>query len=107
HVAGIIGADRNNKLGMQGVADQVQLLAVLFNGKAINGKGDSITAQAIRYAVDQGAKVINMSWGDYYSWDKAVVDEAVKYAVSKDVLLVHAVGNDGKDLDKNPHFPNP
>lgn len=103
HVAGIVGADRKNNLGIQGVADNVLLMAVrnVPNGD----ERDKDVANAIRYAVDNGAKVLNMSFGKAYSWDKKVVDDAVRYAVSKDVLLVHAAGNDNKDLDKENNFP--
>jgi subtilisin family serine protease len=68
---------------------------------------DKSLAKAIRYAADNGAKVINLSFGKPYTWDKKDVDEAVKYAMQKDVLIVHAAGNDGEDLDNTPHFPNP
>jgi cell wall-associated protease len=69
---------------------------------------DKDLANAIRYAVDNGAKIINMSFGKKYSPDKGLVDEAVKYAVKKDVLIIHAAGNDAKDLDEpeNTFFPN-
>lgn len=104
HVAGIIAADRTNSVGIKGIANNVKILAV----RAVpNGdERDKDVANAIRYAVDNGAKVINMSFGKSYSWDKAAVDSAVKYAESKDVLLVHAAGNDGKNLDFNNSFPN-
>ena len=103
HVAGIVGADRKNTLGINGVADNVLLMAVrnVPNGD----ERDKDVANAIRYAVDNGAKVLNMSFGKAYSWDKKVVDDAVKYAVSKDVLLVHAAGNDNKNLDVDTNFP--
>ncbi|MFN0290724.1 S8 family peptidase [Pedobacter helvus] len=103
HVAGIVGADRNNDLGIKGVADNVLLMAVrnVPNGD----ERDKDVANAIRYAVDNGAKVLNMSFGKAYSWDKKVVDDAVKYAISKDVLLVHAAGNDNKNLDVETNFP--
>ncbi|GAB1462797.1 S8 family peptidase [Pedobacter sp.] len=103
HVAGIVGADRKNTLGINGVADNVLLMAVrnVPNGD----ERDKDVANAIRYAVDNGAKVLNMSFGKAYSWDKKVVDDAVKYAVSKDVLLVHAAGNDNKNLDVETNFP--
>jgi subtilisin family serine protease len=105
HVAGIIGAVRTNNLGIQGVADNVLIMGVRTTP---NGdERDKDVANSIRYAVDNGAKVINMSFGKSFSWDKAVVDEAVKYAVSKDVLLVHAAGNDNKDLEVEANFPNP
>jgi subtilisin family serine protease len=103
HVAGIIGADRTNKIGIMGVADNVIIMGVR---NTPNGdERDKDVANAIRYAADNGAKVLNMSFGKSYSWDKAVVDEAVKYAVSKDVLLVHAAGNDNKDVDVENNFP--
>lgn len=104
HVAGIIGADRSNTIGISGVADNVLILGVR---NTPNGdERDKDVANAIRYAADNGAKVINMSFGKAYSWDKAVVDDAVAYAVSKDVLLVHAAGNDNKDVDVENNFPN-
>lgn len=104
HVAGIIGADRKNQLGVQGVADHVLIMGVR---NTPNGdERDKDVANAIRYAADQGAKVLNMSFGKSYVWDKAVVDEAVKYAVSKDVLLIQAAGNDNSDIDVLPNFPS-
>lgn len=104
HVAGIIGADRNNTLGIQGVADNVLIMGVR---NTPNGdERDKDVANAIRYATDNGAKVINMSFGKSYSWDKQVVDDAIKYAVSKDVLLVQAAGNENKDIDVEANFPN-
>lgn len=103
HVAGIIGADRTNKLGIMGVADNVLIMGVR---NTPNGdERDKDVANAIRYATDNGAKIINMSFGKSYSWDKAAVDEAVKYAVSKDVLLVHAAGNDNNNLEVENNFP--
>ncbi|WP_017259010.1 S8 family peptidase [Pedobacter arcticus] len=104
HVAGIIAADRKNRIGINGVANNVKILGVRMvpNGD----ERDKDVANAIRYAVDQGAKVINMSFGKSYSDDKKIVDDAVKYAVSKDVLLVHAAGNDNKNLDIDNNFPN-
>jgi subtilisin family serine protease len=103
HVAGIIGAVRDNGVGITGVANNVRLMGIrtVPNGD----ERDKDVANSIRYAVDNGAKVINMSFGKSYSWDKAIVDEAVKYAVSKDVLLVHAAGNDGQNTDRSNNFP--
>jgi subtilisin family serine protease len=103
HVSGIIGADRTNTIGIKGVADNVIIIGVR---NTPNGdERDKDVANAIRYAADNGAKVLNMSFGKSYSWDKKVVDEAVKYAVSKDVLLVHAAGNDNNDVDVENNFP--
>lgn len=105
HVAGIIGAERSNGKGMDGVADHVKLLAV----RAVpdGDEHDKDIALGIRYAVDNGAKVINMSFGKGYSPEKKWVDEAVKYAERKGVLLVHAAGNDAKNVDIQVNYPNP
>ena len=104
HVSGIIGADRTNNLGIKGVADNVLIMGV--RNTPGGDERDKDVANAIRYAADNGAKVLNMSFGKGYSWDKAVVDEAVKYAVSKDVLLIQAAGNDNADIDVEPNFPS-
>jgi subtilisin family serine protease len=103
HVAGIIAANRTNNIGVKGVADNVKIMAI----RAIpdGDERDKDVANAILYAVDNGAKVINMSFGKMYPYDKAAVDKAVKYAESKDVLIVHAAGNDALDIDKEVHFP--
>jgi len=105
HVAGIIGAVRNNGKGIDGIADNVRIMMV----RAVpdGDEHDKDIALAIRYAVDNGAKVINMSFGKSYSPQKQWVDDAVKYAESKGVLLVHAAGNDAKNLDSDFNFPNP
>ncbi len=103
HVAGIILATRNNGKGMNGVANNVKLLTV----RAVpdGDEYDKDVALAIRYAVDNGVKVINMSFGKSYSPDADWVYDAIKYAASKDVLLVHAAGNDAKNIDKSDNFP--
>ena len=103
HVAGIIAASRKNGVGMDGIADNVKIMSVrcVPNGD----ERDKDVANAIRYAVDNGAVILNMSFGKKYSWDKKVVDDAVKYAESKGVLLIHAAGNDGIDIDVNTHYP--
>lgn len=102
HVGGIIGAVRND-FGMSGIADNVKLMVIrcVPNGD----ERDKDVANSIRYAVDNGAKIINMSFGKSYSPYKNVVDDAVKYAESKGVLLVHAAGNDTKNIDVEPNFP--
>lgn len=104
HVAGSIAAIRDNDLGIKGVATNVKIMAL----RAVpNGdERDKDVANAIRYAVDHGAKIINMSFGKAYSPYKKVVDAAVKYAEEKGVLLVHAAGNDGKNNDLVPSFPS-
>ncbi len=103
HVAGIIAANRTNKLGIKGVADNVKIMAI----RAVpNGdERDKDIANAIRYAVDNGAQVINMSFGKSFSPNKDVVDEAVAYAEQNGVLLVHAAGNSSKNIDVKDNFP--
>ncbi|MFT6336175.1 MAG: cell wall-associated protease [Saprospiraceae bacterium] len=103
HVAGIVGAVRNNDIGMNGVANNVQIMSV--RTVPDGDERDKDVANAIRYAVDNGASIINMSFGKGYSWDKKVVDDAVKYATKKDVLLVHAAGNSAQDNDVTGNFP--
>ena len=104
HVAGIIGAVRNNNIGIKGVADHVAIMPI----RAVpdGDEHDKDIANAIRYAVDNGAWVINMSFGKSFSPEKSWVDEAVKYASSKGVLLVHAAGNDAKNIDIEDNFPS-
>lgn len=105
HVSGIIGAKRGNNLGIDGVADNVRIMTI----RAVpdGDEHDKDIALAIRYAVDNGARVINMSFGKSFSPEKFWVDDAVRYAESKGVLLVHAAGNDAKNVDVEDNFPNP
>ncbi|KFF07265.1 S8 family peptidase [Flavobacterium reichenbachii] len=106
HVAGIIAQIRGNNLGGDGVANNVEILTV----RAVpdGDEYDKDIALAIRYAVDNGAKVINGSFGKSFSPHKQWVYDAIKYAAKKDVLIVHAAGNDGYNIDKteNINFPN-
>lgn len=97
HVAGIIGAVRDNGLGITGVASNVAIMCIRIVPKG--DERDKDVANAIRYAVNHGARIINMSFGKEYSSEKQVVVDAIKYALSKGILFVHAAGNDGKDLD--------
>jgi len=104
HVSGIIGANRTNELGIMGVASQVSIMSIRVVPQG--DERDKDVANGIRYAVDNGARVINMSFGKGFKWDKKIVDEAVKYAESKNVLLVHAAGNDNSDNDTIENYPN-
>ncbi|MCK8492477.1 MULTISPECIES: S8 family peptidase [Spirosoma] len=105
HVAGIIGADRTNNLGIMGISDAVQIMGV----RAVpdGDERDKDIANAIRYAVDNGAQIINMSFGKDYSPQRKTVEDAERYALSKGVLMVHAAGNDGKDIDTAANYPAP
>lgn len=104
HVAGIVAQVRGNNLGGDGVTNNAQILTV----RAVpNGdEYDKDIALGIRYAVDNGAKVINGSFGKYYSQQKEWVIDAIKYAESKDVLVVIAAGNESFDLDVTNKYPN-
>jgi subtilisin family serine protease len=104
HVAGIIAAERGNSLGIDGIADHAQIMAIRMvpNGD----ERDKDIANAVRYAVDNGAKIINMSFGKSYSPRKHIVDHAFRYAARKGVLIVHSAGNSKTDNDIKPSFPN-
>ncbi len=105
HVSGIIAAVRNNGVGIDGVADNVKIMMVrtVPNGDEY----DKDVALAIRYAVDNGARIINMSFGKGFSPEKKWVDDAIKYAEVHNVLLVQAAGNDGEDVEEHPFYPQP
>ncbi len=105
HVAGIIGANRKNELGIKGIADNVKIMSVRVVPPS-GDERDKDVANAILYAVNNGAKIINMSFGKAFSPNKDAVDKAVKYAESRGVLLIHAAGNDGDDNDTDENFPN-
>lgn len=104
HVAGIIAANRHNDIGIEGIADNVKIMSV----RAVpNGdERDKDVANAILYAVDNGAQIINMSFGKSTSPLKEVVDKAVKHAERKGVLIIHAAGNDAEDIDVKQDFPS-
>ena len=104
HCAGIIAAIRNNNKGIDGVADNVRIMMV----RAVpdGDEHDKDIANAIRYAVDNGAKIISMSFGKDFSPEKKWVDDAFRYAESKGVLLVKAAGNDNKNIDSLATYPS-
>jgi cell wall-associated protease len=104
HVSGIIAASRGNGVGMDGVSNAARIMTI----RAVpdGDERDKDVANAIIYAVDNGASVVNMSFGKSYSWDKEAVDKAIKYASKHDVLLVHAAGNSHQNNDNSNNFPN-
>lgn len=104
HVAGIVGADRNNNLGMKGIADSVRLMIVRVVPDG--DEYDKDVALGIFYAVNHGAKIINMSFGKSYSPHKQWIDSAIKYASQHNVLIVHAAGNDFKNLNEENNYPS-
>ena len=104
HVAGIIAANRNNDIGMKGIAENVLIMPV----RAVpdGDEYDKDIANGIRYAVDNGAKIINTSFGKYFSPHPEWVWDAIKYAASKDVLIVNAAGNENTNIDQKNVYPN-
>ena len=103
HVAGIVAARRGNGIGIDGIADavKVMVLRTVPNGD----ERDEDVAQAIRYAADHGAKIINMSFGKAISPQRQLVEEAVRYASGKGVLFVHGAGNDAQNIAERPSYP--
>ena len=104
HVAGIIAAVRHNNIGIDGVADHVRIMPV--RTVPDGDEYDKDVALALRYAIDNGAKVINTSFGKEFSPHKEWVYDALKYAAEKDVLIVNAAGNDTKNIDVQLTFPD-
>jgi subtilisin family serine protease len=103
-VAGVIAAKRNNGLGIDGIIPDVKIMCV--RSTPDGDERDKDVSLAIRYAVDNGAQIINMSFGKAFSPEKHLVDAAVKYAEQKNVLLVHAAGNDGRNIDVEESYPS-
>lgn len=103
HVAGIVAAERDNGVGVDGIAPAVRIM--VLRAVPDGDERDKDVANAIRYAADNGAHIINMSFGKGHSPYKEVVDEAVRHAVEQGVLLVHAAGNEGVDVDETPSYP--
>jgi cell wall-associated protease len=104
HVAGIVAASRINNKGAKGVANTVKTMTVRIVPDG--DEHDKDVALGIRYAVDNGAKIINTSFGKRFSPNKEWVFDAIEYAAKKDVLIVNAAGNDGKDIDIRETYPN-
>jgi len=103
HVAGIVAAERNNGKGVNGVANNVEIMSIraISNGDEY----DKDVALAIRYAADNGAKIVNMSFGKYYSPHSDWVKEAILYAEQKDILLISGAGNESLNLDNKASYP--
>lgn len=102
-VAGIIAANRNNNIGINGIASDVRIMALRTTPSG--DERDKDVALAIMYAVDNGANIINMSFGKPFSPQKEFVDKAVKYAEQKGVLLIHSAGNSGENIDEIASYP--
>jgi hypothetical protein len=107
-IAGVIGATPNNLVGISGVVWQVSIMPI----KALdaNGKGDTAKiSEAIIWAVDHGAQIINLSVGGIGFGRDKILSEAITYAYRKNVVIVAAVGNDSTtsavNLDEQPVYP--
>ena len=105
HCSGIIAAARGNGVGVDGIADNVRIM--MLRAVPDGDEHDKDIANAIRYAVDNGAQIISMSFGKSFSPEKQWVDDAFRYAASKNVLLIQAAGNDAKNVDTTYNFPSP
>ncbi len=103
HVAGIIGGVRGNDIGIDGVADHVELM--ILRAVPDGDERDKDIANAILYAVENGARIINMSFGKGYSPHKGAIDRAIRLAEANNVLIVHAAGNAAVDIDEATHYP--
>jgi len=103
-VSGIIAANRNNGIGTDGIADNVEImvLRVVPDGD----ERDKDVALAIRYAVDNGANIINMSFGKYFSVNHRFMEDAIRYADEHNVLMIHSAGNESDNLDLIDHYPS-
>ena len=104
HVAGIIAAERNNRKGVNGIANHVKIMSIRSTPRG--DEYDKDVALAIRYAVDNGAQIINASFGKSFSPHSDWVRDAIAYAGKNDVVFVHAAGNDSKNVDIEPNFPD-
>ena len=104
HVAGIVAADGSNNVGAKGICQSCEIMSI--RNVPEGDERDKDVANSIRYAVDNGAKIVNMSFGKSHSHNSAIVYEAIKYAESKNVLLVHAAGNSSLNLETAKNFPN-
>ena len=102
-VSGLVAANRNNEIGINGIAENAQLMGL----RAVpdGDEFDKDIALAIRFAVDNGANIINMSFGKYYSPNSEWVTDALSYAMKRNVIVVQAAGNDNRNLDTINCYP--
>lgn len=105
HVAGIIAAEWDNGKGMMGTGggSNVKIMGVRIVPDG--DERDQDVANGIRYAVDNGAKILNMSFGKLVDDNSPLVMDAFKYAESKNVLIVKAAGNNNLDVDQTTLYP--
>ena len=104
HVAGIIAANSNNDFGAEGICQTAKIMAIRV--VPLGDERDKDVANAIYYAIDNGAKILNMSFGKDFAQNTKIVHDAIAYAKEHHVLIVHAAGNDALDTDVNSFYPN-
>lgn len=104
-VSGIMVAHRNNNLGIKGISNNIKLISLCVS--PIGDENDKDIALAIRYAVNNGAKIINMSSSKTFSLHSKWVTEALEYAAANDVLFIRSAGNSNMNLDDNATYPTP
>lgn len=103
-VSGILGATRSNGIGIEGFSDQIKIMPIVAVPTG-GYENDKDIALAIRYAVDNGAKIINMSFGKTFSANPEWIKKAFLYAQKNNVLLIAGAGNDATDNDIKPFYP--
>ena len=104
-VAGVIGGDAQDDHRFDGIAKDVARLMIV-RASPDGDEYDKDIASSIYYAVDNGARVINISLGKYYSPQERMVNDAIRYAADRDVLIICAAGNNSLNLDTIPSYPS-
>jgi subtilisin family serine protease len=105
HVAGLVASIPDSSWEINHLYPPIQIMGIRVVPDG--DEYDKDIALGIRYAVDNGAKIINMSFGKSFSPEQIWVDSAIRYAASKDVLIVHSAGNEFYNLDIKPVYPTP
>lgn len=105
HVAGLVASIPDNAWNVNSLYPDLKIMGVRVVPDG--DEYDKDIALGIYYAVDNGAKIINMSFGKSFSPEQIWVDNAIRYAAAKDVLIIHSAGNEYYDLDSKAVYPNP
>jgi subtilisin family serine protease len=103
-VAGLIAANRNNGVGINGISENARIMAL----RAVphGDEHDKDVALSIIYAVENGANIINLSFGKDFSPYKPMVDQAIRLAEERNVLIIHAAGNNALNIDEVERYPS-
>ena len=105
HVAGLVASIPDSTWNVNKLYPLIQIMGVRVVPDG--DEYDKDIALGIRYAVDNGAKILNMSFGKSFSPEQSWVDDAIRYAGEKDVLIIHSAGNEFYDLNTKAVYPNP